>query len=258
MKMKLELVDTHAHLDLLEGEVEIYLRDAAHAGVNLVAAVGINLEASRKAVEYSEKFEGVDAIVGIHPHEASTVDRRTMDRLRELACNPGVVGIGETGLDFYRNRSPRADQERSFRWHVELAKEMSLAVVVHDRDAHAETIKILEEYAPFRDKLVLHCFSGDLAMARECMEMGGYISVAGPITFLNAKRLRELVAQLPLERLLLETDCPFLSPHPYRGKPNFPARVALIAQCVAELKGVTLKEVAEITTRNWLTVKGGD
>ncbi len=254
--MKMELTDTHAHLDLLQGDLESHLRDAAQAGVKLIAAVGINLEASRKAVEYSRRFDGVDAIVGIHPHEASTVDRGVMDRLRELARNRGVVGIGETGLDFYRNRSPRRDQERSFSWHLDLAKELDLALVVHDREAHAETLRILEKYAPFQGKLVLHCFSGDLAMARECVDMGGYISVAGPVTFLNAKKLRELVAQLPLDRLLLETDCPFLSPHPFRGKPNFPARVVLIAQSVAEIKGIALDEVAETTTRNWLSVTG--
>jgi TatD DNase family protein len=185
----------------------------------------------------------VRAVVGVHPHEAGNLDRETLRELKRLAAHPAVVGIGETGLDFYRNLSARSDQERAFRTQLELACELALPVVVHDREAHAETLRILEEYAPFEGRLVMHCFSGDLGMARAILDLGGYISVAGPVTFHNAARLQEVVRRIPLERLLIETDCPFLSPHPYRGRPNTPERLVLVAAKVAELKGVPLEKL---------------
>jgi TatD DNase family protein len=238
------LVDTHAHLDLLKEKVGGALERAERAGITGVITVGINLESSRRAVELAESYPQVRAVVGMHPHDASELDDAALRRLRKLASSPRVVGIGETGLDFYRNLSPRADQERAFRSQLELAAELRLPVVVHDREAHAETLRILEDYVPFEDRLVLHCFSGGLDMARACLEMGGYVSVAGPVTFHNAGRLRDIVRELPLQRLLIETDCPFLSPHPFRGKPNSPERLVLIAAKVAEVKGITLEELA--------------
>lgn len=243
-RRNLSLVDTHAHLDLLEVDVGEALREAREAGVGEVVTVGINLRSSRRALELSHSFPGVKAVVGIHPHEASALDRSALREIKRLAADPSVVGIGETGLDFYRNLSPRADQERAFRAQLELARELSLPVVVHDREAHQDTLRILEEYAPFEDDLVMHCFSGDLRMARIVLDMGGYLSVAGPVTFHNAGRLRELVKAVSSDRLLIETDSPFLSPHPYRGKPNSPAKLVLIARKVAELKGVPLEELA--------------
>lgn len=239
-----DLVDTHAHLDLLKENVDVALQKAGSAGVSGVITVGINLESSRRAVELAETRPQVRAVVGMHPHDASDLDRAALRRLRELASSPHVVGIGETGLDFYRNLSPREDQERAFRSQLELAAELRLPVVVHDREAHADTMRVLEEYAPFDDRLVLHCFSGDLDMARACLDMGGYISIAGPVTFHNAGRLRDIVREMPLERMLIETDCPFLSPHPYRGKPNSPERLVFIAAKVAEIKGIAPEELA--------------
>lgn len=238
------IVDTHAHLDLLREDVGSALRRAAEAGVSGVVTVGINLESSRRAVEFARAFPSVYAVVGIHPHDAKQLDRDALRALASLAQDPRVVGIGETGLDFYRNLSPRADQERAFRSQLTLAHELSLPVVVHDREAHRETLRILEEYAPYEGRLIMHCFSGDTGMARAVMDMGGYISVAGPVTFPNAHRLQEVVRETPLERLLVETDCPFLSPHPHRGKPNAPERVVLVARKVAELKGVPYEELA--------------
>lgn len=240
---RMRLVDTHAHLDLLEEDVGAVLERARNAGVTGVVTVGINLESSRRAVELARTFPEVRAVVGMHPHDAKDLDAAALRELRRLAGDQRVVGIGETGLDFYRNLSPRPDQERAFRSLVELARELDLPVVVHDREAHSDTLRILEEYAPFDGRLVMHCFSGDLAMAREVMYMGGFISVAGPVTFQNAGRLRDIVRQIPLDRLLVETDCPFLSPHPYRGTPNSPERVVLVAAKVAELKGIPLEEL---------------
>jgi TatD DNase family protein len=239
----MSLIDTHAHLDLLEGGVDQALERAGAAGVSGIIAVGIDLESSRRAIAFAKRFHQVRAVIGIHPHDASRLDKAGLRVLEQLAGDPRVVGIGETGLDFYRNRSPHEDQERAFRAQIELAKELGLAVVVHDRDAHADTMRILEDYQPFENALVLHCFSGELDMALACIEMGGYISVSGPVTFLNAKRLQEIVRELPLKRLLIETDSPFLSPHPFRGKPNSPERLVLIAEKVAELKGVSVQEL---------------
>ncbi len=237
------LVDTHAHLDLLEEDVAAALSRARDAGVTAVVTIGISLQSSRRAVELSHAFPGVYAVVGVHPHDASELDRAALRELRRLAADPRVVGIGETGLDFYRNLSPRSDQEKAFRSLLELAGELSLPVVVHDREAHADTMRILEDYAPFAGRLVMHCFSGDHHMARGVIDMGGFVSVAGPVTFHNARRLQEVVRSLPLESMLVETDCPFLSPHPYRGKPNSPERLVLVARKVAELKGIPLEEL---------------
>jgi TatD DNase family protein len=240
----MNLVDTHAHLDLIEEDTREVLRRARRAGVTRVITVGINLSSSRRAVEIARSHPEVYAVVGIHPHDARETDRASLSALRRLARDPRVVGIGETGLDFYRDLSPRGKQEYSFRAHLELARELDLPVVVHDREAHRETLRILEEYAPFDGRLVMHCFSGDASMARVILEMGGFVSVAGPITFRNASRLQEVVRELPLDRLLIETDCPFLSPHPYRGKPNFPERLVLVARKVADLKGLPLEKLA--------------
>ncbi|MDY6796304.1 MAG: TatD family hydrolase [Actinomycetota bacterium] len=239
----MNLVDTHAHLDLLEEDVEVALQRAGETGVVEVITIGIDLESSRRAVWLAHSFDNVYAVVGVHPHDARDVDQAAVSELRKLAADPRVVGIGETGLDFYRNLSPRQDQERVFRAQLDLAAEMELPVVIHDREAHAETMDILGEYAPFEGRLILHCFSGDLDMAHACLDMGGFISVAGPVTYKNAGRLPDIVKAIPVERLLVETDCPFLSPHPYRGKPNSPERVVLVAAKVAELKGVTLEEL---------------
>jgi TatD DNase family protein len=239
----MSLVDTHAHLDLLNEPIGQVLQKAHHAGIAEIITIGIDLESSRRAVELAATYPQIHAVVGMHPHDASKLDDLTLREITELASNPRVVGIGETGLDFYRDLSPRADQERAFRAQVELAAELRLPVVVHDREAHADTMRVLDEYAPFDDRLVLHCFSGDLDMAHACLDMGGYISIAGPVTFNNAGRLRDIVREIPLERLLIETDCPFLSPHPFRGKPNSPDRLVLVAEKVAEIKGIPLEEL---------------
>lgn len=240
----MNLVDTHAHLDLLEGDLAEALERAKAAGVTGVVTIGIDVPSSRRAVELAHAFPQVRAVVGMHPHDAVDLDGAALRELRRLAGDTRVVGIGETGLDFYRNLSPRNEQERAFRSLLDLARELSLPVVVHDREAHADAMRILEEYAPFDGLLVMHCFSGDLEMARAVMDMGGYVSVAGPVTFHNARKLQDIVRQLPLERLLIETDCPFLSPHPYRGRPNTPERLVLIAEKVAELKGIGVEDLA--------------
>ncbi len=244
------LIDTHAHLDLLEQPPAAAVAEATAAGVNTIISVGIDLPSCARAVELAGQFPGVYAAVGVHPHEGSAVNSAVLDRLRELAAHPKVVAIGETGLDFYRNRSPHADQERAFRDHIELARELQLPLIVHDRDAHAETLGKLREAQLPEGSIIMHCFSGDLEMARACIDLGCYISIAGPVTFRNARLLQEVVSELPLERLLLETDSPFLAPHPHRGKPNSPAKLPLIAQAIADIHAVPLAVVARATTAN--------
>ncbi len=244
------LIDTHCHLDLMEEGPAAAVATATAAGVDAVITIGIDLLSCESAVKLAEEFPCVYAAVGMHPHEGSAVDKAVLDRLRQLAAHPKVVAIGETGLDFYRNRSPHADQERAFRNHIELARELALPLVVHDREAHEQTLQALREARLPDGAVVMHCFSGDLDMARACLDLGCYISIAGPVTFRNARRLQEVVAQLPLDRLLLETDSPFLAPHPHRGKPNSPAMLPLIAQAIADLQGLTTAAVASATAAN--------
>ena len=222
--------------------------------------VGTDLASSHTAVALAESYPQIYAAVGVHPHDAKTLTGDVLEELRALALHPQVVAIGEIGLDFYRDLSPRDKQRHAFKQQLALAAEIGKPVIIHDRDAHSEVMAILRRWAcPERSRRVegnqkpvgvLHCFSGDLAMAQEAIELGFYISIAGPVTFKNARRLRELVRQLPLEKLLVETDCPYLSPHPCRGKRNEPAYVKLVAQEVARIKKVSLEAVAHITSDN--------
>ena len=201
--------------------------------------------------ELAEQHDHIFAAVGIHPHDAVRVTDKCYDIVRDLATgNPKVVAIGEIGLDFYRDRSPREDQEKVFRRFIRLARELSLPVIIHDRDAHERVMTILREEKAAEVGGVLHCFSGDLQMARECVEMGFYLSIPGTVTYSTNEQLREVVRGIKIERLLLETDCPYLSPVPHRGKRNEPAYVRITAEKVAELKGLSLEDVGRITSLN--------
>jgi len=245
----MELTDTHAHLDFpqFDGDREEVIERALAAGVRRIINVGADLASSRRAVALAEAHPPIYAAVGVHPHDAKTLTDEALAELLGLARHPKVVAIGEIGLDFYRDLSPREAQRQAFERQLALARELGLPVIVHDRNAHAEVMDVLRRRGL---RGVLHCFSGDLEMARQAIEMGFYISVAGPATFKNAKRLPEIVRQLPLERLLIETDCPYLAPHPHRGRRNEPAYVRLVAEAVADIKGLPLEEVARVTTAN--------
>ena len=192
----------------------------------------------------------VYACVATHPHHAADLTAAGVAELRELASHPKVVGIGETGLDFYRNRAPRAAQESAFRAQLRLAEELALPVVIHDREAHAETLRILAEDAGRLSAVVLHCFGGDRTVASEAWKRGYFVGVGGPVTYPNADGLREVLAQAPRDRVVLETDAPYLPPTPHRGKRNEPAYLRLVAERVATLWGDTLEGVAATTTRN--------
>ena len=251
------LVDSHAHLNSPEYEEDraAVIARARAGGVAWIIDVGADLESSGQAVELSGRYPGIiRAAVGVHPHDAVRVTEEVLAELRMLAGRPGVVAIGEIGLDYYRNLSPREKQRQAFWEQLHLAREVGLPVIVHDRDAHVDVLGILQEFAGDGDSEptpgVLHCFSGDYSMACKAIEMGWYISVAGPVTFPNASRLRGLVSRLPLDRLLVETDCPYLAPQRHRGKRNEPAYVRWIAERVAQLKNLHFRDVALATNEN--------
>ncbi|MBI5442626.1 MAG: YchF/TatD family DNA exonuclease [Deltaproteobacteria bacterium] len=253
------LVDTHAHLTdaALRRDLRSVLGRARSAGVGKVVTVGTDLADSRAAVELADAEEGLWAAVGVHPHDASQATEATLDELSTLAkSSPKVVAWGEIGLDFYRDRSPRPAQRDAFRAQVVRAKEAGLPVIVHDREAHQETLAILKGEKGGDLRGVFHCFSGDVSFAREVLALGFYLSIPGTVTYPKNEELRRVVASVPLERCLLETDCPYLAPQPLRGKTNEPAYLVHTARAVAELRGVSVADVARITSRASLRLFG--
>jgi TatD DNase family protein len=253
------LIDTHAHLDFSQFDVDrsAVIERARAAGVEVIVNVGADVASSRAAVKLAQEYDMVYAAVGMHPHDASKLDGAALAELRELARQPKVVAIGEIGLDFYRDLSPRDVQRRAFQAQLAWAAKLAKPVVIHDRDAHDEVLSILADWAAGLQHSalsgrvgILHTFSGDLAMAERAIELGFYVSFSGPVTYKNARQLPDIVRSLPLDRLLVETDCPFLAPHPYRGKRNEPAYVRLVAERIAALRGMALDHVAKVTTAN--------
>lgn len=245
------LIDSHAHIYYRDYAEDFFdmLQRAEEAGVSAIVVVGTDLESSREAVELAEKHPHLYAAVGIHPHDAGRVSDACYDVIRALAVSSSkVVAIGEIGLDFYRDRSPRDVQETVFRRFLQLAAELGKPVIIHDRDAHDRVMAIIREESVRTG--VLHCFSGDAAMAAEAIALGFYISIPGTITYPGNQSLRDVVAAVSIDRMLVETDCPYLTPVPHRGKRNEPAYVRLAAEKLAEVKGLTLDDVARITTKN--------
>jgi TatD DNase family protein len=242
--------DTHCHLGLLEGlGAETAVERARLAGVRTVIDVGTDLASSAQCVGTASAMHGVYAAVGIHPHNAIEATEHVLRLLASLARHRVVVGIGETGLDYFRDHSPPVRQREAFREHVRLAKELDKTLIVHNREATADILAILDdERAPAR--VVFHCFGDDLDLAKACAERGWFLSFAGNVTFRNAPQLREAAAATPLELLLTETDAPYLSPHPHRGQPNEPARVALTVAQLAELHDLPAQEMGRITSSN--------
>ena len=250
---KTSLIDSHAHIyDLdFKNDFEDMLKRAEDAGVSEMIVVGTDIETSKAACELAAKHGNLYCAVGIHPHDAFRVTDNCYGIIRDLAnSNDKVVAIGEIGLDFYRDRSPRHIQEEVFRRFIRLAKEVSLPVIIHDRDAHERVLAIVREEEAATVGGVFHCFSGDLLMAHQCIELGFHISIPGTITYPANENLRQVVKGTKIEKMLVETDCPYLTPVPHRGKRNEPAFVRLTAEKVAELKGLSLEDVSRITTHN--------
>ena len=248
------LIDTHTHLfdERFAADLPEVLDRAAAAGVERVVCLGIDLESSRAAVEIANRYPLAVAAVGIQPNSAAEAKPGDWDLIVKLAeSEPRVVAIGETGLDHYWDKTPFAMQEDYFTRHIELAQRLNKPFVIHCREAEADVVKALREHrarGPLR--AVMHSFSGDLATARECLEMGLYISFAGMVTYPNAQSLRDVAKEVPLDRLLVETDCPYLAPQPVRGKRNEPAYVAHTAARLAQVKEVSVQVLEEHTTRN--------
>ncbi|MDD5712893.1 MAG: TatD family hydrolase [Smithellaceae bacterium] len=244
------LIDSHAHLEMAEfdGDRDLVVQRAVDSGVGIIVTVGTNLADCRKAVTIAARFDSVYAALGIHPHDAKEIGPDTYDQLKEMAKSDKVVAYGEIGLDFFRDPSPRELQIRRCEEQLELAVELALPVIIHDREAHDEIMRLL---SPWKGKGgIVHCFSGDMAMARRCIDMGFLISIPGAVTFNKAEEMQKVARGVPLDSLLVETDSPFLSPQPHRGKRNEPSHVVHTARRIAEIRGITFDELAAATTAN--------
>lgn len=250
------LIDSHAHLEMKEfnPDREEVIERARQAGVSYIVTVGTNLAQSRKALSLARQHENIYATVGVHPHDVARVDSKTFDDLCEIARDPKVVAYGEIGLDFFRNISPREKQIEMFNLQLELAVQLKLPVIIHDRDAHEQTLRMVKASGVRRG--VFHCFSGDYSMARQCIDLGFYISIPGVVTFDNAKTIQDVAQRVPLSSLLLETDAPYLTPAPHRGKRNEPSFIINTAKKVAQIKGLPWEEVADVTARNTMNLFG--
>ena len=250
-------IDSHTHLEMREfdGDRSDVVTRAASAGVGCMVTVGTTVGDCRKAIELAHRYPSVYAAIGIHPHEAIHIDEETYGQLKVMAADERVVAWGEIGLDFFRNHSPRDVQLQRFDEQLSIAEALDLPFIIHDREAHGQTLSMLKGWKGKRGG-VIHCFSGDVVMAETCLDMGFYISIAGPVTYPKSDRLQAVVRHVPLDRLLIETDAPYLSPQPNRGKRNEPAFVVHTARQVATLKAVPLEEVGRVTSENAKTLFG--
>jgi TatD DNase family protein len=247
----IRLIDTHLHLHLAQFEADrsITIQRAIAAHVGRLVEVGYDLESSHAAVALAESHPAIFAVVGIQPHYADQADAEWLAEIKRLAAHPKVVAIGEIGLDYHHDRASHDSQERLFRAQLALARDLAMPVVIHSREAQADTVRILRDAARGQPG-IMHSFSGDWAYAEACLEVGFYLSFSGPLTFAKATELHEVARRAPPDRILTETDSPYLAPHPLRGKRNEPANVRLIAERLAELRGLELAELAELVWRN--------
>ena len=245
------LFDTHAHYDdeSFDADRDAVLTALPEQGVGLILNPGCDVESSRKAVRYAAAYPHVYAAVGIHPENCGGCTAGDLDAIRALAQQPKTVAIGEIGLDYYWAENPPRDfQQQVLRQQLALARELALPVIIHDREAHADTLAIVREFPGVTG--VFHCFSGSPEVARELLKMGWYLGFDGPVTYKNARRAPEVAAVTPLDRMLIETDSPYMTPVPYRGRRNDSGYVHLVAEKLAEWKGVTPEEMARVTTEN--------
>lgn len=246
------LFDTHVHLNAeqFEEDVDEVIERALQTGVERMVIVGFDRPTIQKALELVEKYDCLYASVGWHPVDAIDMTEEDLNWIEELATHPKVVALGEMGLDYYWDKSPKEIQQEVFRKQIQLAKKVKLPIIIHNRDATADVVSILKEEGADEVGGIMHCFSGSVEIAKECIDLNFYISLGGPVTFKNAKKPKEVAKEIPLNKLLIETDCPYLAPHPYRGKRNEPSFVKLVAEQIADLKGLSLEEVERKTTEN--------
>ena len=251
------IFDTHAHYDdeAFDADREELLASMPENGVGLIVDPGCDLDSSRRAVELAEKYPHIYAAVGWHPENCAPYTSESLDTLRQWAKSPKVVAIGEIGLDYYWPENPPRDfQQQVFRAQLELALELDLPVIVHDREAHGDSLAIVKEYPALRG--VFHCYSGSVEMARELLALGWYLGFDGPVTYKNARKTVEVAEMVPLDRILIETDSPYMSPVPLRGKRNDSRNVFYIAEKLAQIKGMTTEEMARLTMENGKSLFG--
>lgn len=253
--LRVETIDSHCHIDAMGVPPADVLKAAQAVGIRRVVTVGDTMASSRWCADTAASFADIYAAVAVHPNETADFSEADADELAALAALPNVRAVGETGLDYYWGRVDPRTQQAAFRTHIDIAKRVGKALVIHDRDAHDDVLRVLEEEgAP--EHTVFHCFSGDISMSRYCAERGYYLSFSGTVTFKNASATREAASVVPLELLLVETDAPFLTPTPYRGRPNAPYLVPLTVRALAAVKGVDEDEMAAATCRNAMRVFG--
>lgn len=249
------LIDTHVHLNAdqyWDNDLQEVIDRALAAKVERMVVIGFDEVTIKRAMQLIEEYDFIYAVIGWHPVDAIDCTDEYLQWIEELAAHPKVVGIGETGLDYYWDKSPKDVQQYWFRKQIQLAKKLQLPIILHNRDATGDVVRILKEEDAKEVGGIMHCYGGSVETARDCINMNFMISLGGPVTFKNARQPKEVATEIPLEHLLIETDAPYLTPHPYRGKRNEPAYVALVAEEIARLKNISVEEVAAATTANAL------
>lgn len=246
------LFDSHAHLDgeRFDNDRDLVINRAKANGIAYIMNPGADFESSVRAVDLAQKYDMIYAAVGIHPHDASSLDDSLLMMIEALSKKPKVQAIGEIGLDFHYDYSPRDVQRKWFVEQLRLAKRLKMPVIIHDREANQETFDTLRKEQAFETGVLMHCYSGSGELAKEYVKLGGYISIAGPVTYKNSRKLIEVIQTVPLERLMIETDSPYLTPEPFRGKRNESLYVKYVCEKIAQIKGLSIEEVAEATTHN--------
>lgn len=244
--------DTHAHLDdrKFSEDRELVIKRAKETGIDLIMNVGYSVQHAKNTVELTKSYDFIYGSVGIHPHNAKELDDDGLQELYKMVKEPKIVAVGEIGLDYYWNHSPKEVQQKVFREMIAFAKEVKKPIIIHDRDAHQDVFDIIKAEGADKVGGIFHCYSGSWPLAKEAIKLGFYISLAGPLTFNNAGKLHEVAKMVSLDYLLIETDCPYLAPMPYRGKRNEPSYVIKVAEKLAEIKGVSVEEIATKTTEN--------
>ncbi|NLG32765.1 MAG: TatD family hydrolase [Syntrophomonadaceae bacterium] len=246
------LIDSHAHLqdEQFADDLDSVLKNSWDSGLEKIVCIGYDYDSSRKAVELSTQYEQIYAVIGVHPHNAKDLNEEVIAKLFKLAKHGKVVAIGEIGLDYYRNLSTPEQQRKAFITQIKVAHELNKPVVIHDRDAHQEVISIIKKEKAGKNQGIMHCYSGHVPLALELMREGFFISIAGPVTYKNAKKTQEVAAKISISRLLIETDCPYLAPEPKRGTRNEPANVKYVAAKIAEIRRQTVEEISYQTNLN--------
>ncbi len=249
------IIDTHAHLDFDDyaEDLPAVLERAKHAGVAAVITIGINLETSRNAIRIAGEHDNIFATVGIHPHEANIADNAAIEELEKLASDKKVVAIGECGLDYVKSRTSKSEQLAAFKKQMQLAEKLDLPVVIHSRESYEDVYAVLKEYSG-RVRGIIHCMSGDASFRDRALDLEYYIAIGGPLTYKKNDALRDVMSGVPLDRLLLETDCPFLSPQSKRGRRNEPGYLVEVAALLAELHNIPVKELERATTENAIKI----